>query len=97
MKLATKLGVSRLAVEMDNVGVSQKLQSEGLDCLLYGPPIEDIKRMLCRFEAFQINVVHRSDNEVIHSLTKANRRDHLVVTWFSVPLFFSVLIVERIS
>jgi ribonuclease HI len=68
LMLAKDMNVDRVLLEMDCMGVVNKLRDKGLDRSAQGPLVEEIKKLMKGFAMASVSHVHRSGNEVAHSL-----------------------------
>jgi ribosome recycling factor len=70
MQLAKEVGLTKIVLESDCMGVVVKLNSKELDRSVHGQLIKDIKVLLGDFEESSVSHVRRTGNEVAHRLTK---------------------------
>jgi ribonuclease HI len=88
LMLAKDMNVDRVLLEMDCMGVVNKLRDKGLDRSAQGPLVEEIKKLMKGFMMASVTHVHRSGNEVAHSLAQDGCKNKLCKTWLGqVPDF----------
>ena len=85
VELAQEMGISKLALELDNVGAVAKLTGECRDHSIHGPLVEDIKTLLQSFTEHSVRHVRRSCNQAAHRLAKEGCDYHLCNTWVDEP------------
>jgi ribonuclease HI len=79
--LARDMNVERVVLETDCMGAVNKLKDKGLDRSAQGHLVEEIKKLLKGFMMASVSHVHRSGNEVAHSLAQDGCKNKLCKTW----------------
>jgi hypothetical protein len=79
------MGIMKIVLETDSVGVAAKLTKEGQDRSFYGPLVAEIKSLLGSFDDFSVRAVRRSANEAAHRLATEGCESKVCKTWLGVP------------
>jgi ribonuclease HI len=84
ISLGQELGLSKIILETDNMGVVSKLTSVLKDRSAAGPLVEEMKALLRAFDDHAIRWARRSANGVAHNLAREGCGSETCKTWFSI-------------
>lgn len=84
VQVANEMGIQKLVLETDSKTVASKLCDQEKDRSIFGPIVEETKKLLHAREEFRVAWVRRSANNAAHRLAREGCLNNLYKTWFHV-------------
>ena len=81
LEVAREINATRVQVELDSLGVVQRLQNPHKDRANAGAWIQEIKDLLASFTEFKVSWTRRSANVVAHKLARVGVGEDLCKVW----------------